>query len=292
MPSSLHLARGFPPRPDGPGPRGEGLSLPLGAVRPLGRGWPRPSSPIRRFGGRRVAAVRDALATASATVPSRRGAAAGGPVFTVSLSVAGVCRAAALGAAACLRGVAAAVPLAAVLLSGCGERREETRLAAIHAGLASAQASLAVLSPAGSAPAPRAAAGLPIAAVHPSPGRAAAATAAFGPPGPVGARPVAASELLGAGPDALRRWFGEPDLRRAEGDAEVLLFLGPGCALDVVLYPDAGAARVAHAAARAEGAAAVTEAECLRGLGAGGGGEWTGRTEVGRAAAVWRTLPR
>jgi hypothetical protein len=84
----------------------------------------------------------------------------------------------------------------------------------------------------------------------------------------------------------LRRWFGEPDLRRPEGDAEVRLYLGPGCALDVVLYPEVGGGRrggggmrVSHAAARADGAAAVTEADCLRGLGGGGDG-------AGRAAAA------
>ena len=99
------------------------------------------------------------------------------------------------------------------------------------------------------------------------------------------ARPHSASGLLGAGPEALRRWFGEPDLRRPEGGAEVRLYLGPGCALDVVLYADragGGGPRVAHAVARAEGAAPVTEAECLRGIG-GQGGHGGG---AGRAAAA------
>ena len=157
-----------------------------------------------------------------------------------------------------------AVPVA------CGQRRDEARLMALESGLASAQASLAALSP-----------GAPSAA--PSPLSAGAAPVR--PVGtvfpPAGARPLAASDLLGAGPDALRRWFGDSDLRRPEGDAEVRLYLGPGCALDVVLYAEAagGGMRVAHAAARAEGAAAVTEADCLRGLGGGGGG-------AGRAAAA------
>lgn len=148
---------------------------------------------------------------------------------------------------------ASALLLAAGAPAACGEGREQARLAALEAGIASAQASLSALSPAARA----------------------AATAA---PLPAGPRPLSASGLIGAGSDALRRWFGEPDLRRPEGRAEVQLFVGPACALDVVLYADGGGGlRVSHAAARADGAAAVTEAECLRGLGGGG---------VGRAAAA------
>jgi hypothetical protein len=143
----------------------------------------------------------------------------------------------------------------------CGERREQARLAALEAGIASAQASLSALSVAAPLPAapPFQPVGVaPIAAVAPA---------------PAGSRPLAASGLLGAGPDGLRRWFDDPDLRQPEGDAEVRLYLGPGCALDVVLYADGGGGgmRVSHAAARADGAAAVTEAECLRGIGGGAG---------------------
>ncbi|MDO9710320.1 hypothetical protein [Paracraurococcus lichenis] len=79
----------------------------------------------------------------------------------------------------------------------------------------------------------------------------------------VPARPTEAAQLLGAGPEALRRWLGEPSLRRAEGDAEVWLYAAEACALDLVLYPAGGGLRVAHAAARANGAAPRTEAACL-----------------------------
>jgi hypothetical protein len=105
--------------------------------------------------------------------------------------------------------------------------------------------------------------------------------------------PLAASELLGAGPEALRRWFGDPDLRRAEGDAEVLLFLGSGCALDLVLYAEGGAKRVAHAAARADGPAAVTEADCLRGIAASWGCWWEGLAVAPGPAqlARWEAFP-
>lgn len=80
-----------------------------------------------------------------------------------------------------------------------------------------------------------------------------------------GPAPLATTQLLGAGPDMVRRWLGEPSLRRAEGTAEVWLYLAPGCALDLVLYRDRGGLAVTHAAARARDAAnrAVTEAACL-----------------------------
>lgn len=177
---------------------------------------------------------------------------------------------------------AAALLLAAIVPAACGERHDRARLAALEAGIASAQASLAALS----------AAAPPSAAPFPPPSLgAAASTKTAGPAAeatarlPAGQKPDAAADLLGAGPDALLRWFGDPDLRRPEGDADVLLFLGSGCALDVVLYADAGGKRVAHAAARADGPAAVTEADCLRGIGGGRGG-------VGRAVAAGHTAER
>jgi hypothetical protein len=81
------------------------------------------------------------------------------------------------------------------------------------------------------------------------------------------ARPAAAAELLGARPDAVRRWLGEPALRRIEGAAEVWLYAGPACALDLVLYPERGGLRVAHAVARASGTEQRAEAACLAELG-------------------------
>jgi hypothetical protein len=161
---------------------------------------------------------------------------------------------------------------------GCGERRDQARLAALESGIASARASLSALS----AGFPAASAGI---AAPPS-FRPVGALIATAPPSGDGApRPRAASELLGADGEALRRWFGDPDLRRPEGGGEVRLYLGPGCALDVVLYASGGGMRVAHAVARADGAAAVTEADCLRGLGGAGGGGAAGRTA---AAATGR----
>lgn len=160
---------------------------------------------------------------------------------------------------------ALAASLAALLPGACGEGPEAARLAALEAGIASAQASMSVLS------AQPPAAPVPVAGATPF--RPVAAATASRPPLSAGVRPLAASELLGSGTDALDRWFGEPDLRRPEGDAEVRLYLGHGCALDLVLYAGAGGMRVAHAAARADGASAVTEANCLRGIGTGVGPE-------------------
>jgi len=85
---------------------------------------------------------------------------------------------------------------------------------------------------------------------------------------PAGTRPASAAELLGAGPDTLRRWLGEPSLRRPEGNAEVWLYAGDACALDLILYPAGRGLSVAHAAARAQGAEARTEAACLRDIAA------------------------
>ncbi|MCW8086823.1 hypothetical protein [Sabulicella glaciei] len=76
----------------------------------------------------------------------------------------------------------------------------------------------------------------------------------------------AASQFLGASPDALLEALGEPTLRREEGSASVWLYAAGGCQLDVVLYPGAGGPRVAHVQARAGGLVQRTEAACLRDL--------------------------
>ena len=104
-----------------------------------------------------------------------------------------------------------------------------------------------------------------------APARAAPATPVVAPPaiapGPRrrgAAPPRSAAALMGSDQGALARLLGEPALRRAEGDAEIWLYEAPSCRLDLVLYPEAGRLRVAHAAARAhDGAEGVTEAACL-----------------------------
>lgn len=82
--------------------------------------------------------------------------------------------------------------------------------------------------------------------------------------------PAQASSLLGASPEAVLAALGEPLLRREEGPAQVWLYTGGGCQLDIVLYPAEAGPRVAHVQARAGGITQRTEASCLRDLAAGG----------------------
>lgn len=93
--------------------------------------------------------------------------------------------------------------------------------------------------------------------------------AALGQPlsAPAGAGAVAprsAAALIGASPDALLERLGTPQLRRPEGDAEIWLYSGGGCQLDLLLYSTPGGLRVLHAQARAGGIGQRTEAACLR----------------------------
>jgi hypothetical protein len=92
--------------------------------------------------------------------------------------------------------------------------------------------------------------------------RAAAPAAARNAP------PDTAAGLIGADAEAVIRLFGAPRRRRSEGSAEIWLYAGPGCHLDIVFYPgdNGGVPRVAHAGARLEGAAQRREAECLAGI--------------------------
>jgi hypothetical protein len=86
-------------------------------------------------------------------------------------------------------------------------------------------------------------------------------------PGPP-PRPPAGSGFIGATPEALRAALGEPLLRRNEGPAEIWLYAGGGCQLDVVFYATETGARVAHIQARAGGIAQRSEASCLRDISA------------------------
>lgn len=84
--------------------------------------------------------------------------------------------------------------------------------------------------------------------------------------------PERAAQLLGQSPEAVRRWLGEPRLRRIEGPAQIWLYQTPFCHLDVVLDRDdtpSSALRVSYAAARASGTERRTEAACLSQLARG-----------------------
>jgi hypothetical protein len=126
-------------------------------------------------------------------------------------------------------------------LAACSGGPEREREAA-EAILAAHRASLQALGTQPPAPRPRAAAP----ATHPN----------------------HAATLLGATPEAVRAALGEPMLRRAEGPAQVWLYSGGGCQLDIVLYAGEAGPRVAHIQARAGGLAQRSEASCLRDISA------------------------
>ncbi len=145
--------------------------------------------------------------------------------------------------------------LLSVLLAaqGCAGGGET---AALEAALANARAGAAAVAGSPSADTPRLRAPRPVPVTR---------TDRAEPP-PAGL-PRAASQLLGAGPEALVATLGEPVLRREEGGASVWLYSGAGCHLDIVLYPGRdGGLRVAHVQARAGGIAQRSEATCLREL--------------------------
>ncbi|MBX9748332.1 MAG: hypothetical protein K5Q68_01835 [Roseococcus sp.] len=87
-------------------------------------------------------------------------------------------------------------------------------------------------------------------------------------PAPPRAPSAAGSGLVGATPEALRATLGEPLLRRTEGPAQIWLYAGAGCQLDIVLYAGEAGARVAHVQARAGGIAQRSAASCLRDISA------------------------
>ncbi|NMJ41238.1 hypothetical protein GWK16_08305 [Roseomonas sp. JC162] len=140
------------------------------------------------------------------------------------------------------------------LVLACAEGPDEEAVAAMHQAFSTARASIAAVPP--SAPSPAAAPPPPVVPNLPVTQHAAPRLRGAG-------APAAAAALLGARAEDMRRMLGEPSLRRPEGEAEIWLYEGADCRLDVVLYPERGAMVVAHAAARAQGGAAVTEAACL-----------------------------
>jgi hypothetical protein len=165
------------------------------------------------------------------------------------------------------------------LVSACADPDGQREAEALSGLWQSHSASLAALGPSGGAqlaglPAPASATGAP-AALRGAP-RSLAPPAAAAAPGPAplpdiprtGPAPAAASELIGAAPEAVLARLGPPALRRQEGDAQVWLYAGRACQLDLILYPTAGGPRVAHAAARAGGIGQRTEGACLRDLAA------------------------
>jgi hypothetical protein len=67
--------------------------------------------------------------------------------------------------------------------------------------------------------------------------------------------PIDVAGLVGATPDVLNAEFGQPSLRRVDGPAQVWLYHGADCGLNLILYPDSsGTPRVAMAAPTADSA--------------------------------------
>lgn len=57
--------------------------------------------------------------------------------------------------------------------------------------------------------------------------------------------------------------LGDPSFRRHEAPAEVWQYFGPGCVLDLFLYDDKGAQRVAHVELRSRNLNPGAQAACL-----------------------------
>lgn len=176
-------------------------------------------------------------------------------------------------------------PLLLLTVAGCAATAEEESVARLEQALAQSRASLAAVGATvpregdGAAPASRPATGRPPAAqqaavVPPTPPAPRVAPRQAGlrddpfalaaSPGGQGPPPTQAAELLGLSAERVAIWLGPPALRRAEGPgAEIWLYAGTECRLDLILYREAGPLVVAHAAARALGAARQSEAACL-----------------------------
>jgi hypothetical protein len=67
---------------------------------------------------------------------------------------------------------------------------------------------------------------------------------------PVAGPALSAANLVGSTPEVLSAEFGQPVLLRVDGTAQVWLYHSQVCALNLILYPDAGGTpRVADAVA-------------------------------------------
>lgn len=132
----------------------------------------------------------------------------------------------------------------AMALASCAPAPDRTASRVLEEVLESHRASIASLDAAPAATRP-----LPSAPTSNAP-------AGRGAPGSV-------SSLLGQSREGVIAVLGPPTRRRPEGEAEIWLYQGPNCALDVVLYRENRTPRVAWAAARASGTQRRTEAGCL-----------------------------
>jgi hypothetical protein len=160
------------------------------------------------------------------------------------------------------------------LLAACATQDPADPALLLQEALASHQASLSGISPRPVAAGGEGSAALPVTAAPAGAPRAAQ---------PGGSLPAMAGQVVGHPPAAVTAWFGEPRLRREEGNAEIWHYQAEQCHLDLVFYRDeapgatgtaagtGGGLRVAFAAARAVGTARRGETACLRDIARGGG---------------------
>lgn len=174
-------------------------------------------------------------------------------------------------------GAALLLTLTAAALAGCSAAPRDEAQAVLEQVLESHRASLTAArdsgrdeggrgsAPAGSPAGPPAAEGVSAVEGAGRGGAEGLRPVALRPrPAPVPGGAASAAALLHHGPEAVLRALGPPALRRREGSAEIWLYEGTACRLDLVLYAQpGGGAAVAWAAARAAGTERVTEAACL-----------------------------
>jgi hypothetical protein len=79
--------------------------------------------------------------------------------------------------------------------------------------------------------------------------------------------PATGAALAGMSADNLRALWGEPTLKRSEGDAQMWQYGGSGCALLIYLYPGATALTVTHAEAVPGGPDAAAVEACAKASG-------------------------
>lgn len=142
-----------------------------------------------------------------------------------------------------------------LLAAACSPARDGDARDAFNDAIASARATRVVTGATGMA--------LPAALMTPrTPGQ---------PPRSGSAAPDRAAALIGQPARHVRDALGDPDLVRGEGPAEVWLYSGETCHLDVMVYrdPAGGEPRVAFAAARAAGLTRTSENACLHEIAGG-----------------------
>lgn len=85
-------------------------------------------------------------------------------------------------------------------------------------------------------------------------------------PAPVPAKPARPEDVLGLAADALEKLLGRPELVRRDAPAEVWQYRSNSCVVDLYLYPENAAYRVAFIEARDPSAASMAADRCFDSL--------------------------